>query len=60
MDAYATINGTRENHRKTGYLLGNIDAGIRKFVGTGYHVNDMQTMQTIESWLMTSCRSCTK
>ena len=44
----------RKYHRKTGYLLRNVDVGIREFVGMGYHVNDMQMMQTIESQLMTS------
>ena len=47
-------------HRKTGYLLGNVNTGIREFAGMGYHVNDMQTMQTIELQLMMSCGSCTK
>ena len=46
MDAYATINDTREISRKTGYLLGNVDVGIWEFTGTGYHVNDVQMMQT--------------
>ena len=43
----------RKYHGKTGYLLGNVDMGIQEFVGRGYCVNDMQTMQTIESLLMT-------
>ena len=30
---------------KFGYLLGNVDTGIREFTGTGYHVNNMQMMQ---------------
>ena len=32
--------------------------GIGEFVGMGYHVDDMQMMQTVESQLMTSwgCR----
>ena len=47
-------------HRKTGYLVGNVDTGIQEFVRKGYHVNDVQTMQTIKSQLMTSCGSCTK
>ena len=34
----------RKYHRKTGYLLGNVDTGIRVFVEMGYHVNDVQTM----------------
>ena len=32
-------------HGNTGYLLGNIDTGIREFVGMEYHVNNVQTMQ---------------
>ena len=47
-------------HGKTGYLLGNIDKGIGESVGTGYCVNDVQMMQTIESQMMTSCGSHTK
>ena len=47
-------------HRKTIYLLRNIDAGFQEFTGTGYHVNDVQMMQTIESQLVTSRGSCTK
>ena len=47
-------------HRKTSYLLGNIDTGIGEFAGMGYHVGHMQMMQTIESQLMTSCGSRTK
>ena len=50
----------RKYHRKTGNLLRNVDVGIREFVGMGYHVNDMQMMQTIESQLMTSHGSHTK
>ena len=46
-DAYATINDTQEISQKTSYLLRNIDAGIQEFTGMGYHVNDMQMMQTI-------------
>ena len=34
--------------------------GIWEFAGMGYHVNDMQMMQAIESQLMTSCGSRTK
>ena len=44
MDAYATINNTQEISQKTGYLLGNVDAGIQEFMGMGYHVNDVQTV----------------
>ena len=60
MDAYATINNTWEISRNTCYLLGNIYAGIGEFVGTGYHVDNMQMMQTVKSQLMTSCGSRTK
>ena len=47
-------------HGKTSYLLENIDTGIGEFVGTGYHVDDVQMMQSIELQLMTSCGSHTK
>ena len=47
-------------HGKTGYLLGNIHAGIGEFTGMGYHVDDVQTMQTIKLQLMMSCGSHTK
>ena len=43
----------------TGYLLGNVDAGIQEFMGTGYHVDDWQTTQKDESQMMTSCWSRT-
>ena len=48
MDAYATINNTWEISQKTSYLLGNVDTGIREFMGMLYHVNDMQM---ITSWV---------
>ena len=54
----STVHG--KYHGKTSYLLGNIDMGIWEFAGMGYHVNDMQTMQTIKSQLMTSHGSHTK
>ena len=60
MDAYATINNTWEISWKASYLLRNIHAGVGEFTGTGYHVDDMQTMQTINSQLMMSCGSRTK
>ena len=44
MDAYATINDTQEISQKTGYLLGNVYAGIGEIAGMGYSVDDMQTM----------------
>ena len=53
----STIQG--KYHGKTGYLLGNIDAGIWEFAGMGYHVDDMKTTQTDESQMMTSHRSHT-
>ena len=59
-DAYTTINDMQEISWKTGYLLANIHVGIRELVGTGYHVDDMQTMQTVESQLIMSHGSCTK
>ena len=60
MDAYATINDTQEISQETGCLLRNVDTGIQEFMGTGYHVNDLQTIQTIELQLMMSCGSHTK
>ena len=32
---------------------------MQEFVGTGYHVDDMQMMQTDGSQMMTSCGTCT-
>ena len=46
-------------HRKTSYLLRNVDVGIREFAGMGYHVDDVQMIQTDESQMMMSCGSCT-
>ena len=59
-DAYATINDTQEISRKISYLLGNVHVGIGEFEGTGYHVDDVQMMQTIELQLITSHGSHTK
>ena len=59
-DAYATINDMWEISWKTGYLLRNVHMGIGEIAGTEYHVDDVQTMQTVESQLMTSHGSCTK
>ena len=53
----STIHG--KYHGKTGYLLGNVDAGIWEFMGMGYHVDDVQMIQTDESQMMTSCGSRT-
>ena len=39
----STVHG--KYHGKTSYLHRNVDAGIWEFTRTGYHVNDMQTMQ---------------
>ena len=60
MDAYATINNMQEISWNTGYLLGNIYTGVGEFVGMGYCVDDMQTMQTVKLQLMMSCGSHTK
>ena len=51
-DAYATINDTWEISQNTGYLLSNIYVGIGEITGTGYCVDDMQTMETVELQLM--------
>ena len=59
-DAYATINDMREISWNTSYLLSNIYAGIGEIMGTGYCVDDMQMMQTVELQLVTSRGSCTK
>ena len=44
----------------TSYLRGNIYMGMGEIAGMGYHVDDMQTMQTVKPQLMTSCGSHTK
>ena len=49
----------RKYHGKTGYLLRNIDAGIREFAGMGYHVDNMQMTQRDGSQMMMSRWSCT-
>ena len=54
MNAYTTINDTQEISWNTGYLLGNIYTGIGEIAGRGYWVNNVQTMQTDKSQLMTS------
>ena len=54
MDTYATINDMWEISQNSGYLLSNIFMVIGEFVGTGYHVNDMQVMHTVELQLMMS------
>ena len=59
-DAYATINDTWEISWNTSYLLGNIYSGIGEFTGTGYCVDDVQMMQTVESQWMRSQGSHTK
>ena len=46
MDTYATINDMWEISWNTSYLLCNVYARIGEIVGMGYHVNDMQMMQT--------------
>ena len=60
MDAYATINDMWEISQKTGYLLGNVYAGVREFVEMGHHVDYVKTMPPVELQLMTSCGSHTK
>ena len=59
-DIYTTINNTWEISWKTGYLLSNVDTGIQEFTGTGYHVDNVQTMHTVKSQLMMSWGSHTK
>ena len=59
-DAYATINDLQEISWNTSYLLGNVYVGIGEIAGTGYCVDDRQTMQTVKSQLMTSWGSHTK
>ena len=54
----STVHGKYQGN--TGYLLGNVDMGIREFTGMGYCVDNMQTMQAIKSQLMMSCGSCKK
>ena len=53
-DTYATIDNMQEISLNTDYLLGNIYTGIGEIVGMGYHVDDVQMMQTVELQLMTS------
>ena len=60
MDAYVTINDTREISWKTGYLLGNIYACIGEIMGMGYCVDNVQTVQTVKLQLMMSWGSHTK
>ena len=47
-------------HGKIGYLLGNVHTGIGGIVETGYCVDDVQMMQTVELQLMASCGSYTE
>ena len=37
------------NITKHYFLLGNVEAGIGEFTGMGYHVDNMQMLQTAES-----------
>ena len=46
------INGKYRG--RTGYLLGNIDAGAQELAGMGNHVDNGQMTQTDESQMMTS------
>ena len=50
----------RKTAWNTSNLLSNINAGIGEIVGMGYHVFNMQMMQTDELQLMMSQRSHTK
>ena len=45
---------------KTGYLLRDVHVGIGEIMGMGYCVDDVHTMQTVESQLMMSCGSHAK
>ena len=47
-------------HGKTGYLLGNVDAGIWELTGRGYCMDDVQMMWTDKLQMMTSHGSHTK
>ena len=49
-----------EISQNTGDLLSNVYVGIGEFTGMGYHVDDMQMMQTVKLQLMTSQGSRTK
>ena len=53
----STIHG--KYHGNTGYVLGNVDAGIQEFGGMGNCVNDEQTRWTDELQMMTLCWSHT-
>ena len=46
-------------HRNTGYLLGNVDAGIQEFAGTEYCVDNGQMTQTDKLQMMMLHQSCT-
>ena len=46
-------------HGNTGYLLGNIDAGIQEYAGMGYHEDDRQITRTDELQMMMSRQSHT-
>ena len=54
MDAYTTINDMQEISWNTDYLLGNVYVDIGEIAGMGYHMDDMQTKQTVEQQLMMS------
>ena len=55
----STIHGKYHRTPVT-YLLGNVYMGIGEITGMGYHVDDMQMIQTVELQLMTSQGSRTK
>ena len=52
----------RKYNGKTGYLLGNIDEGIREFAGMGYHVHadDMDRQVTDDDVMWESHKSITQ
>ena len=60
METYTTTNNMQEISWNTSYLLSNIYMGMGETTGTGYHLDDVQMMQPVESQLMTSGGSNTK
>ena len=58
-DAHVTMNDTQEISWENRLLTQEHDMVIWEFVGTGYRVNDVQTIWTDELQMMTSCGSRT-
>ena len=54
MQSYTTINNMQEISWNTSYLQSNVYTQIVEFAGMGYHVDDVQMMQTVKSQLMMS------